>query len=127
MTKTYMLELTAEELAGGGITLVWRKLNALRMEAAADREAADELRLPWRAIRMGGGDTVPAVVREDGIFACSSHRAAKLMAAAPELLEAVKAADEALNCSDEACCCHGDVRPAIARALRKVATGEVEP
>lgn len=111
MTKTYTLELTAEELEafddarfgedwnqGDKATLV-RKISAARSQARAAREA-DELRLPWRAV--GTPDNLLndecrnsrrhfRVTNREGDLNLFTERAAKLMSAAPELLEAVRA------------------------------------
>lgn len=98
MSKTYTLELTAEEVMGLnrdrlGLSdnSTWAKLAPLVEQARADREA-DELRLPWRAI---GAVCHSNDGRTDGPGTycgyAASEPAAKLMSAAPELLEAVRA------------------------------------
>lgn len=131
--KKYTLELTADELAdvylmGRGASYADR-VRKLVDAAQADRED-QELKLPWRwggengyapqhvyfsGVRSNGGD-FPAVA--------PSGRAARLMAAAPELLEAVKAAKRLLATGNGA---HApEATRLIERALRKVETGVPE-
>lgn len=135
--KTYTLELTAEELLEEGKP--WgahalQKLVVLANQAKADREA-DELRLPWHTewVNRHSGTMAVYAPSNGGITPLSMtlpERAAKLMSAAPELLEAVKAANGHMTGPrGRGCVCrcpvtdgHADGCP-IARALRKVETG----
>lgn len=95
MSKTYTLELTAEELAQVKVAIeptampssrvtppLERKLQAAWEATRADREA-DELRLPWRITETV--DPGWAVVGAGSCCRPKSERAAKLMSAAPEL------------------------------------------
>lgn len=137
--RKYTLELTADELVKLSkcyphdyIVGLGFKLSQLRAQADEDREA-DDIGLPWytnesrtdlgwwKLYRTGTAGPV-------GPSGVMSERAAKLMSAAPELLEAVeawKAWDETgfddLNAERLAA-----ARAAVARALRKVATGVPE-
>jgi hypothetical protein len=124
--KKYTLELTADELekmhAVAVPPAVGVKLLDLATEARADREA-DELRLPWvvgestglkgRGLAVFGGRL------EERLTDTLTPAQAKLMAAAPELLEAVKAITQVgasvwtLTVAQEL----------ARRALRKVETG----
>lgn len=140
--KVYTLELTAEELEGFSfcwtytgdapkerIAATSTKLEQLRKQAKADREA-DEMRLPWKAVGGANGvwdciaDDFPSRIKSPYV---RTERAAKLMSAAPELLEAVRACKAHWDCSaadDERL---GYVaQAAIDRALRKVETGVPE-
>jgi hypothetical protein len=144
MSKTYTLELTADEL--GDVDAVRGrnfatpdlvdKLYKLAERAKLDRELAerqrqaDELHLPWKAqydetYRTGWYVNSPGPTFARLHVACgsSSERAAKLMSAAPELLEAVKAC-ALLDTRWGAIA--GPTRELINRALRKVETGEPE-
>lgn len=93
--KTYTLELTAEELENidwvrgrkFSTPEIACKLYDLQQQARQDR-AADELRLPWRVGQCDNHYFVLGPVSPEGN---RSERAAKLMSAAPELLEAVQA------------------------------------
>lgn len=130
MTKTYTLELTAEEveylhLAGtvpeGAPREVLAKVRALRDQAFADREA-NELRLPWGAKKIDGLWTVVGSVSVDWAI---SARAARLMSAAPELLEAVQAL-KVWRDDSEGFDLPSPLLDCIRRALRKVETGTPE-
>jgi hypothetical protein len=133
--KKYTLELTATEvwalsgtrLAGSGeLREVRGKLAALDRQAVADRDAG-ELRLPWTAVRLsdsrwdvtGGGPDH---------YVVQSERAAKLMSAAPELLEAVKYISAIASRDSQG---FWSLPPGllslVERALRKVETGVPEP
>lgn len=138
MSKTYTLELTAEELgvvatSDSNVGHVLRpKLFALREQARADREA-DDLRLPWRAAESPGSTherTFWYLHRHPRGEIPTTERVSKLMSAAPELLEAVKAADSwgAEQTAGTAWWTRWckQVRPLIERALRKVETGVPE-
>lgn len=127
MSKTYTLELTAEELeklkvadgASGSLAL---KVCDLRIRAAADREQ-DDLRLLWKASHDHHERVwwvEPKLISGDSRD-YSTAAMAKLMSAAPELLEAVKAVDEYhRNISATR---WEPIRPLIERALRKVESG----
>jgi hypothetical protein len=93
-TKTYTLELTAEELDQLDVSSLQRldsactRILKLREQARSDRQGGD-LRLPWSAKQDADGvwwvhDSLP----EDDIDWTAEM--CKLMAAAPELLDAVK-------------------------------------
>ncbi len=138
MSKTYTLELTAEDLKdlpGTNLTAwgaIYRKLQGVAERAAADREQA-ELRLPWRAHNDGlaANDPRSWLVSNAGHdVTWRTERAAKLMSAAPELLEAVKLVNEFFTGKHgRGCVCGCPVIDGhtgdclIGRALRKVATG----
>lgn len=143
MSKTYILELTAQELDGLTFMRTFKdnlpedtispKLKQAQKEAKADREAA-ELWLPWRAHPSHGdwwGVSASSVL--GNISLPKTERAAKLAAAAPELLEAVKAAEQwrqtfestSVNSSHHVRWAR-DTQPLIDRALRKVETGDPE-
>ena len=135
--KRYTLELTAEELLpyAGKRPDSWlaEKLVKLAEQATADREAA-ELRLPWRAVDMvneyGDRALKPApdatwAVLVLGNAMYRTERQAKLMSAAPELLEAVKGAKRHLKDMDDYSQT-GWLTTLIERALRKVETGTPE-
>jgi hypothetical protein len=132
MAKTYQLEVAVDELDDileGGSARVQQRLRDLAMKARADREAAD-LRLPWRV--HNGNSIACGVDGKEYFFRAPSCRAANIMAAGPELLEAVQAAvlwsDRFPDTEDG----DGDrewmrdVEPPIQRALRKVASGVPE-
>ncbi len=138
MLKKYVLELTAEELTtvssrvrSHGKSDVVGKLDALEAQAKADREA-DDLRLPWRAVHYGGSVTIGGWTCVTGQVGGSqmgtAERAAKLMAAAPELLEAVQAFKDYMCDSlvDYDAPTRNEVLRLTARALRKVETGVPE-
>ena len=139
MSKTYTLDLTAEELEilatrADGHTVPDEKVRKLHAKARADRERND-LRLPWRAkLASAIGDynaptratwvVVDEPQRGGGQIIYRTEAAARLMSAAPELLEAVQLVKEQWL-RDPA----GKapvVATAIERALRKVETGEPE-
>jgi hypothetical protein len=141
-TRKYTLELTAEELrsweeAEGGDSLDL-KLIALAKQAKADRER-DDLRLPWQAVEdIDGGypwrvvpDRSHKVAVERGHL---NERQAKLMSAAPELLEAVQALQvwaaskglPALFETTAGVAFDKDVMRLVRAALRKVETGVPE-
>lgn len=135
MTKKYTLELTAEEAASmmqpgqpGVPSSVFYKLEALAKQAKADREA-DELRLPWRVDSLADRHGIAFEAPEYGSLCRLLHpnislRAAKLMSAAPELIEAVEACKEQIERDP------GFRAPVVVqlieRALRKVETGTPE-
>lgn len=134
MSRTYTLELTAEELLtcarGIGIRegLVREKVMPLIEQAKADREA-DELRLPWRAEDLYNGAAI--VKFGNGFFSTDIYgrRAANLMSAAPELFEAVKAFDRLVTRQwhkPDWATYEREVVPLIDRALRKVESGQPE-
>ena len=130
MTKKYTLELTEEELSyyegsdSAAIT-VDRRLREMAKQAKADRER-NTMRLPWSA----GPDGRGWAVRFAGYTTGLPHNeyVAKLMSAAPELLEAVSAFNSwrhklPANTYDSE---WKDVHTLIVRALRKVETGVPE-
>lgn len=123
MSKKYTLELTAEELEGsaqfGGYNAHQfdKKLDALRKQARQDRAAA-ELRLPWRVGQCDNHYFVLGPISPEGN---RSERAAKLMSAAPELLEAVNAVKAYHECDTKFD--WNQCMKWIDRALRKVSTG----
>ncbi len=133
MSKTYTLELTAEEAmnwdAMEGYKKVSAKLAALEKQARLDR-AQDDLRLPWSA------DSKQRVRMSDPCgylhTQCPSDRVAKLMSAAPELLEAVQAMKEmgfSQGQNGEWVWAKGKsyhIGKLVDRALRKVETGVPE-
>ncbi len=123
--KTYTLELTADELVGRpgseeGCLSGIRKLHELAAKARADREE-NELWLPWcTAVATDGElemfDSAPDWVRK------WTDKQLRLQSAAPELLEAVKAAQAYMTGE-------GDRTTFIMltdKALRKVETGTPE-
>lgn len=133
MTKTYTLELTAEELwsFAADTAAAQAKIQRLRDQERADREA-DELRLPWEITDFNQPWLGKKAIRGAAGFAVSSYageRAAKLMSAAPELLAAVTAVVsymEGFGKRDIVSGYWSSVRPVIDRALRKVETGVPE-
>jgi hypothetical protein len=136
--KKYVLELSAEELdplknlAHRSVSLADKLARAFEA-AEADREAED-LRLPWRVSQGGDGQFYVEIGALH--WRSPSARVAKLMSAAPELLEAVKAADAYPTEQHMECKCGAGedwdgewmrtVQPLIDRAIRKVATGVPE-
>lgn len=134
--KTYTLELTAEELEHVRPFLTGKynkyeeayvaKVQALQEQAKSDREQSD-LRLPWCADKgdMRAHWTVRDAHGSNAQWRCEA--AAKLMSAAPELLEAVKALYGLTKWSIEAPDNRvGDACALARRALRKVETGVPE-
>ncbi len=138
--KTYSMELTAEEVDALGklyphiSATIGQRVFALEEAVRADREAAD-LRLPWSAVQDRSacdGRRTSRVLTYGAEVTWYTPAAAKLMSAAPELLEAVKAVRTwILNARHE----NGGTQPnqfgsghlpAIERALRKVETGVPE-
>jgi len=125
--KTYTLEIPADELeewrtAGPRRCDLLRRLDTLATQAKADREA-DDLRLPWRAQCAPG---ICWMVKDSCGRAFdleNSERAAKLMSAAPELLEAVRAANRWRQGMPAGGTWERNVQPLIDRAIRKVETG----
>jgi hypothetical protein len=135
--RVYTLELTADELESylhgterKGREAVYGGLKKLYEQACADRER-DDLRLPWRIERSC---SLPDAAFErvrfgDGLaVSAPSERAAKLMSAAPELLEAVQAVKRWIAAGQMLRQLHSLVE-VLDRALRKVETGipEGEP
>lgn len=128
--RKYVLELSAEEaevlcLQGvaatpAGATVVG-KLRAMRDRVAADREE-DDLRLPWRIWQNAAGFWY---ANDNTGSTPISKRAAMLRSAAPELLDALKAAAEWPSLAGRWSRSEWDqrVQPSIDRALRKVDTG----
>lgn len=131
--KTYTLELTAEELdehlvKGYTLSAIDRRLDELKMQAKSDREQAD-LRLPWGVKTNGTRFYVQGSNAAECNICVASEAAAKLMSAAPELLEAVRAwmkryedLSGEVPWDPEAYHCVG----LSTRALRKVETGVPE-
>lgn len=128
MTRTYTLELTAEDLENVdwvrgrkfSTPTLASKLAELAERARADREA-DDLRLPWRFEALPRGPHV--CWSPVGGAAVRSTEMAKLMSAAPELLKAVKRLASFGAGAAMDTIWHQEVRPLIERALRKVETG----
>lgn len=132
--KTYTLELTAEELeshyttASMAPSAIDRKVAVLVKQARLDREA-DELRLPWRVTKSESSTDTWMLWRPDGAgysIASRDEKFLKLVSAAPELLEAVKAMERYLGPEDYSGPYTRDVEALIERALRKVETGTPE-
>jgi glutamyl/glutaminyl-tRNA synthetase len=136
-TKTYQLELTAEELAdmykyrgtvGPIYDRVIEKLNVLVEQAAEDREAK-ELKLPWSASYTTTDNQDPRnwLVSDKGHnVTWRTERAAKLMSAAPELLDAVKAFRDYMSDSCTDSLTREEVLTLMYKSLRKVNTGKPE-
>lgn len=131
MTKIYTLELTAEELEFTrklvhNSPALSDRLADLYSQAKADREA-DELRLPWRAERYttgnNGDDWEPVRRGYNLLDVGHSERAAKLMSAAPELLEAVQGMERRFKLHHNSQRDDEKLLSLIDRALRKVETG----
>lgn len=144
--RKYVLELTAEELEylapaappGAEHAVAQaadKKLRSARERARADRDA-DDLHLPWHVQRIENTPYRPIFRFWMGeqYTEFRSERQAKLMSAAPELLEAVQAANEYMTGrSGHGCMCrcavidgHTAACP-IVRALHKVESGVTEP
>jgi hypothetical protein len=133
--KTYAVELTADEVARllvgpGAVTCVSvrDKLKVAWDASRSDREAA-ELLLPWSAECDGRGWCLRRAGQEAGaLMGC--ERAAKLASAAPELLDAARAAQMALRHTDTASGSAERLEVVatigrIERAIRKAETGEL--
>jgi hypothetical protein len=122
--KRYTLELTEREL--GDCIVINNRIERLRAQAKADRER-DDLELPWKAVQHAERRWGVRSSGKDYWMPQPTERQAKLMSAAPELLEAVKcfagwyraAFKSSMDGNDE-------VERLIDRALRKVETGVPE-
>lgn len=129
--KTYVLELTAAEVEASHMRFpdsTRARLGALKAQVEADR-LAHKPALPWKAgavDKLGRPvDYGAPIVDADGEWPGRAEDL-KLMAAAPELLDAVKAANERLTGpSGHGCFCSCPVIDGhsdgclIVRALRK--------
>ena len=122
--KKYTFELTTEEVLawrnGGDWTKFSKRMDELYSKVKDEHES-EELNLPWRAIGRGKH----WVVRNAKVVGDRNEKTAKLQSAAPELLEAVKAAAEYWK-TQQSLVWIREVLPLIELALRKVATGEPE-
>lgn len=130
MSKTYTLELTADELADmdygfAGPKAICDKVEALAAKARLDREQSD-LRLPWRAHQRHICHDRAWSVLDSEYGNPATEAAVKLQSAAPELLEAVKAMQRCWANDDGSNEYVEVVVPLIKRALRKVETGVPE-
>lgn len=144
--KRYVLEMTAEELLAyaaqcEAVAPLAEQMRAAVAQAKADRDA-DDLHLPWHVSRIENtlyGPIFRFWVGER-YTEFKSERQAKLMAAAPELLEAVQAAREFTKRWDLSVLGRGtsqytnghadwdaNIEKLLERALRKAATGQPEP
>lgn len=131
--RKYRLEMTAEELLAyaaqcEAVAPLAEQMRAAIAQAKADRED-DDMRLPWRAWSDSQRGWYMAGVGSTQLWAAPSERAAKLASAAPELLEAVRAARHfwAARHERDWLQWERDVHPLVERALRKVELGQPEP